>query len=528
MQQMGRFVFAALLGALAACNSPKETSSSASALTASAAPSVGLSLYFVNGQMAPLNLLSGSPRYLSEIDIVSSAPAGADDGVAALMSGELAGLDWSGVRQVEEIWAPAMDGTLTRERYFRGAAWMDGDSTFTLQPLGADGQPLGQALRVHAGRDAVTDDDDVDGSFVVRRFSARHVASRCSLAGDCSGGSFRADAVISLRDPKHPGRRAMEIPPEATALRLAWSAEPGQARTVAISSSPRSAWSYGYGFQIALEPVSTPANGSFYLPGEQVSLRMVFKDGEGNNLFPDGRLPSYGEFFFGAVPSGVRYLDLITQAQARLYYALKHRESNPLFIISGPVDKLKTASSVVDPNLFFAPEVPFANAAQDGYSAVGQTVPSAAIVFGGFFNPMLWGLPTSDVFTAHIPADAQPGTWLAAFKARREFGGEALNRGAVLELQVGQAEPTSFQSKTRCAECHESEEGSGFGQLLHGLSDRRACFGCHPSLGIEFDNALDIRVHTIHDRSKRFPGRMANCATCHLAPPAGPQRGVLP
>jgi hypothetical protein len=60
------------------------------------------------------------------------------------------------------------------------------------------------------------------------------------------------------------------------------------------------------------------------------------------------------------------------------------------------------------------------------------------------------------------------------------------------------------------------------------MGDRRACFGCHSSLGIEPDNVLDIRVHTIHDRSERFGANVRNCSNCHLATPDGPARGLLP
>jgi hypothetical protein len=162
----------------------------------------------------------------------------------------------------------------------------------------------------------------------------------------------------------------------------------------------------------------------------------------------------------------------------------------------------------------------------DGFTAVGQTVPPAAIVFGGLGNPSLWSVPVSDVITFTIPADAEPGTYLAAIKARRDFGGEALNRGTTVEIQVGQASATAYTPKTQCTSCHQ--ERTGFDTILHGIGDRRACFGCHSSLGIEFDNALDMRVHTIHGRSDRFGADVRRCENCHTTPPAGPARGLLP
>ncbi|HWZ90449.1 MAG TPA: hypothetical protein VNW92_16410, partial [Polyangiaceae bacterium] len=118
-------------------------------------------------------------------------------------------------------------------------------------------------------------------------------------------------------------------------------------------------------------------------------------------------------------------------------------------------------------------------------------------------------------------------TYVGAVKARREFAGEALNRAGSVDFQVGQAEPTSFIPKTACTTCH-AQERTQFATILHGIGDRRACFGCHSSLGIEFDNALDIRVHTIHDRSDRFGADVRTCTNCHLTTPDGPARGLLP
>jgi hypothetical protein len=161
---------------------------------------------------------------------------------------------------------------------------------------------------------------------------------------------------------------------------------------------------------------------------------------------------------------------------------------------------------------------------------VGQTIPPAAVVFGGLADPTLWSLPVSDVVTFTIPEDAEAGTYVAAIKARRDYAGEALNRGTTVDIQVGQAAPTAFTPSTACTSCHSDDPGArtGFDTLLHGIDDPRACFGCHSSLGIEVDNALDIRVHAIHDRSNRFDADIRDCGVCHLTPPSGPQRGVLP
>jgi hypothetical protein len=472
--------------------------------------------------MAPVHLVGGAPRFLQELDIVEAVPLATDSGIQPLIDGGVtSSLNWHGVAQVEEIWVPGLDGTFTRERYFREATWMEVPSTFTVVPVDAQGHSVGQSLVAHAGSDDVrkTSDDDF-----VRRFVARQVATHCPSVGDCTGATFRAEALIQLRDALDPETNASTIPQAASALRVSFSQLPGHVYSVNLVHQPASTVSPGYGFQVQLERSSTPANGSFFVPGEQVSFRITFRDGQGQRLFPPGQLPTYADFLSGQVESGLRYLDIMLAT--RLYYSLKHRESNMLAVLSGPVDKLKTPQTVVDPNLLFLPQAPFATPAVDGYTAVAQTVPPAAVVFGGLGDPSLWSTPVSDVITFTVPADAEPGTYLAAMKARRDFGGEALNRGDTVEIQVGQSNVTTFSPKTRCTSCHQGR--SSFDTVLHGISDRRACFGCHSSLGIEFDNVLDIRVHTIHDRSERFGADIMQCSNCHLSPPTGPARGLLP
>ncbi len=494
---------------------------SGQALSACATP-IGLSLFFSNGQMAPLRLLGSAPRYLQEIDIVESVASASDAGVQPLVSDSaLSALNWHGIEQVEEIWVPGLDGTFTRERYYRNAKWMEVPSTFAVIAVNGKGREVGPTLVAHAGSDDEWRKSDDD---FVRRFVARQLAVGCASVGDCSGATFKAEALIQLRDALHPDRGARTFPTSATAVHLSFSQLPGKVYSVPLHQQPASGASFDYGFSVHLEPTSTPANGLYFLPGESVSFRITFRDGQGNALFPPGGLPSYAEFVSGQVESGLRYLDV--QLSTRLYYALKHRESNLLAVLSGPTNKLKTPQTVVDPNLLFGPQAPFATAAVDGFTAVGVTVPPASVIFGGLSDPTLWSLPVSDVVTFTIPQDAEPGTYLAAIKARRDFAGEALNRGTTAEIQVGQAEATVFTPKTTCTSCHEQRVA--FDKVLHGIDDRRACFGCHSSLGIEFDNALDIRVHTIHDRSERFDADVRQCSLCHLTPPSGPARGLLP
>jgi len=502
--------------------SGEPTAELAQAVHVSDAP-VGLSLFFANGQSAPIKLLGNAPRYLQEIDVTESVSSTTDNGLDALIAGSaVSGLDWRGVRQVEEIWLPSLDGSFTRERYFREARWMEESANFTVTARDASGHVLGSPLVAHAGSD---DDEKSSDDGLTRRFSARQIATGCTSIGNCASATFKAEALIQFRDALHPTADARAIPAGATSLRLAFDAACHLQYDVALQRLAASSLPFGYGFSVALSPLAPPANGNYYLPGETVSFRVTFRDGQGNRLHPEGQLPSYGAVLSGQDPSGLRYLNV--QLQTRLYYALKHRESNLLLVLSGPTNKLKTPTTVVDPNLLFAAQVPFATRSVDGFTAVGQSIPPAGSIFGGLSDASLWSLPVADVVAFTIPADAESGTYVAAIKARREFAGEALNRGGSADIQVGQARATKFTPSTSCTGCHAGERRE-FATILHGLGDRRACFGCHASLGIEFDNALDIRVHTIHDRSERFDANVRNCSNCHLANPVGPARGLLP
>ena len=517
-------LFAVACGAVWGCGADSDTpvGEVAEAVHGAQAP-VGLSLFFSNGQAAPLSLIGSAPRYLQEIDVTESVPSATDQGIQPLLTNSaVSGLDWRGVQQVEEIWIPGLDGTFTRERYYRNARWMEASATFTVSALDSAGHEIGSPLVAHAGSD---DRRKLEDDGFTRRFSARQLATGCAAVGNCAAASFVAEALIQYRDALRPEADARSIPTQASKLRLSFDPLCGRHYDVSLQRLAAGSQPFGYGFSVGLSPVQPPANGSYYVPGESASFRVTFRDGQGKRLHPEGQLPSYGAVISGQDQSGLRYLNLALQT--RLYYALKHRESNLLLVLSGPTNRLKTPASVVDPNLLFAPQVPFATRPVDGFTAVGQTIPPAGIIFGGLSDPAVWALPVSDVVTFTIPSDAEPGTYVAAVKARREFAGEALNRAGSVDIQVGQARRTTFVPKTACTSCH-AEERTKFETILHGMGDKRACFGCHSSLGIEFDNAIDIRVHTIHDRSDRFGANVRNCSNCHLANPDGPARGLLP
>lgn len=482
---------------------------------------IGLSLFFRDGTVRPINLVGDAPRFLQEIDITASVTSTTDEGIDSLIhASELSNLDWRGIHFVEEDWRSPGDGTYTRQRFYRGAKWMERTSAFVAIPKDARGRLAGDPLLFFAGSD--DDTTPLDDAFV-RRFDVRQITLGCRAIGDCTGASsFIEQGLVQARQALHPSERAAKISHKATQLQLLWSEDVQAQRVVSLTHSSPSSFSFGYGFEPSVQVLTPPANGHYYLPGDAVSFRLVFKDGAGRRLTPEGQLPTYAEFMAGTAPSGLHFLDLTLNPT--LYYAMKHREGNMLFALSGPTNKFKNPFDTIDISEFFQPQVTVATVAGEGWSGVAEVIPPLPEIIGGFQDPALWEAPNSDIRTLTIPADAQPGTYIAAIKARREWGGEALNRGATVSIQVGSATPTSFVPKTgHCNDCHT--ERSSLAVINHGLGDRRSCFGCHASLSFEPDNALDFRVHFVHSRSDRFPGNVNDCSTCHLTPPNGPPRG---
>lgn len=182
---------------------------------------VGLSLLFQNSAIAPVTLVGGAPRYLQEIDLVATVPTPEDQGIQPLLTNsELASLDWSGVKMVEEDWRPAGDGTFIRQRFYRGARWMERPSLFRVTPTNDAGQAVGQPLIARAGKDDRLGSQDDN---FVRRFTARQSAFGCPAQRDCTGATFVAQGLVQLRDSLSAAQNARTIPPEATLARLVTS-----------------------------------------------------------------------------------------------------------------------------------------------------------------------------------------------------------------------------------------------------------------------------------------------------------------
>ena len=487
---------------------------------------VGLSLWWEDGEVRfedgtprTVTLYSNAPRFAHEIDITASIETTTDEGIdPIMMSGDLADLDWTGVELVEEDYRPEFTGGFTRSRFYRGAAWMDRFSVFAIVPVNDAGHPVGAPILEIAGmNDAWLPPDD----GFIRRFVARQVTPGCQAIGDCSNAtSFIAQGLVQIRGEMRPAQRARKIPHQATQLKLIWTEDLGNPRFVPIEHASFAETPYRYGFEPEIEVTNDPENGAYFVPGETVYVRTTFRDGAGNRLHPEGSIPTYGDFLDQSIDSGLRHYDGLRQLLTP-YYALKHREGLMLLSMGGPTDALKSSSHMVGLfDLFFTPQTTTATVEEDGFSGVFQLNPPIQ----NQALPELWDAPVSDTVPLVIPDDALPGTYVIAVKARRDWGGEALNRGATVDIQVGQTQPTTFSPSTgNCQSCHQGP--TSLGKVLHGMGDRRACYSCHQPMAFEPDHALDYRIHLVHSRSERYPADISDCSTCHLEPPDGPPRG---
>lgn len=490
---------------------------------------VGLSIWWEDGEVRnemgfpkSITLYENYRRFTHELDITAAVETDTDQGITPIIEeGDMSGLDWTGVHQVDEDWRPdPFDGTYMRTRFYRGARWMERLSLFLLTPLDDEGVPTSLPILTIAGLDDLYVPWLDDG--FIRRFNARQIAYGCPEIGNCEGATrFVAQGLMQLRNELNAERPGTSryIPDTTTQLELLWTEDLFNPRYVQIEHADYDDTEWTYGFEVDPQVVNEPTNGEYFLPGDTVELRANFIDGSGNPLFPDGVMPSYLDFVNDDIPSGFRYYDGLQQLLT-LYYAHKHREGLTMWSLAGPTDQLRYPSHVVQTFDFFLPQTDIATVAEDGFSAVSilnPSLPSQA-------DPSLWPLEHSETVSFVVPEDALPGTYVLTVKGRRDWGGEALNRAGVVEIQVGTEDVTGFEPTTgNCSQCHQGD--ADLENILHGVGDRRTCYSCHSTLAFEPDHALDYRIHLIHTRSDRVEDDPYVCSMCHLDEPEGDPRG---
>jgi hypothetical protein len=533
---MGRAALLSSLlgGLLLGCGGEALTDASAGALDARAqevvsderrpapapAGAVGLALEVNNGEGQPLRVRAGGTFYINQIDLRAAVSTFTDEGLRKLRAtSDFAGLGWGGVRQVdqesqESIGAP---GSYTRRRFYRGAAWMDVPSTFTVEPVDAQGRLTGQPVVVRAGSEyrRRTERDD----FFIRRFRAIQTAFGCSTRTDCSTSkSYEEEALVELRNAyDHAKAHTFTFQPTTRALRLRWSLRPAAPYVIPVEQVQNPP--YAYGFSMDVVPLTPPRPDGTYAPGSEITFQLTLRDGAGQRLHPAGSLPTYREVALAGNEAGIQYYRAFFDVTTT-YYRRKHRERMLMTQIIGPAQHIQPIRTIVDLNAFLDPAVDeqvIALPERDGVFSQFATLPFANVLFRGAFYPSegLWDRPNTDTWKYVIPTNAAPGTYLVTVKGRRTYLGEDIPGSRTIEIQVGTPQRTQATLTTGpCNSCHS--QGGELSQVLHANDNRAACAGCHAPLSFELEGPIFVRTHFIHSRSNRFDAPLAQCSSCHL------------
>ena len=478
-------------------------------------PPIGLALEIDNGTGVPLAVEAGREFYVEQLDVRASLATTVDEGVAGLAAtGDFAAVPWDGVALAdrEPGGLPNPDGTWVRRSFYRGAQWMELPSTFVVTPVDAAGRPVAAPVTVRAGADDRRDPGD---SFFVRRLRAIQWGNDCPTPTDCTGATkFEEEALIELRHALSTAQ-TIRFTSEVAALTVRWSMKAGEPWTIPVTQveEPR----YAYGFRMDVEPLTPPGPDGSYAPGTEISFRLTLRDGEGNRLHPQGSLPTYEEVIFGLNEPGIQYYRAFFDPSTT-YYRRKHRERMLMVHLIGPAQDVQPIRTIAELEQFLGPDdtLTVGLPARDGVYSEVQTIPASNDLFGGAFNPAGggWQAPVPDVFTFHLPPDAQPGTYYLSAKGRRTYLGQDVPLTETIELQVGTPARTEPALGTGgCNTCHTGP--SSLAKVLHGNANRAACAGCHVPLAFELEGPIAVRLHFIHSRSDRFDAPLFACSTCH-------------
>ena len=472
---------------------------------------VGLALDIEDGVAVPLKARKNQTFYINQIDMRAHIEATVDEGVAGLASaGDFKGLDWRGISDVDQsfVYLPNNAGTFTRRRFFREARWMNAPSAFLIEQLDANGHLRAVPIVVDTGLLSVRTQID---SFFTRRLRAIQWTNDCASKTDCSGAkSFEEEALVELRYA-NGSRPGFQLDSATTQLRVTWTAN-HEAYTIPVEQVAQPEWDYGFG--IDLQILTPPAADGTYHAGQVLDVEFTLKDGSGKPLHPRGVLPTLQDYVTGNDPAGIDYWN--QSERVATYYRRKHKEKQMVVAITGPVQDSVPVRDTLD---FIGGilgttdgSVTTATPSVQGFFGEASSVPSWQTMIG--LNPP--DAPVSDIVHFTLPADAKPGTYKIAMKARRSYLGEELPRVAVLELQVGTTQHTQKTYATgNCQNCHQA--GGELTRVSHGfdINNRDVCTTCHTPLPFEPEGPVYVRTHFVHSRSGRLDASPEQCNLCH-------------
>jgi hypothetical protein len=474
---------------------------------------VGLALTIEDGAGTPLRVRKNQTFYINQLDLRAHLDTNVDQGVRGLsQSGDFAGLDWRGTTLVDQSFVelPNANGTFTRRRMYRESRWMDLPSFFIIEQFDAQGHRRGFPVVVDTGLANIRTGFD---SFFARRLRGIQWTNDCASKTDCSTAtSFMEEALVELRYAGGP-RPSFQFNSATTELRVTWTANRFRRYTIPVTQveSPE----FDYGFGIDLDVTTPPQPNGTYAPGQTLNVRFTLRDGSGNRLHAEGTMPTLVDYLTGNNPAGIDYWNFSELVMT--YYRRKHKERQMVVAINGPVQDSGPVRDTLDffGQIFTTPDgaLVTANNAANGLYAQAAAVPAWKVLAG--IEPAT--SPVSDTVTFTLPADAKPGTYKIAMKARRTYLGEEIPRAEVISIQVGTTQPTHKTFNTGgCVNCHNGS--SDLTRMSHAFSvdQRDVCTTCHVPLPFEPEGTVYIRTHFIHSRSGRLNESPSECGMCHV------------
>jgi hypothetical protein len=250
----------------------------------------------------------------------------------------------------------------------------------------------------------------------------------------------------------------------------------------------------GFGMDPNLRFVSPNADNVFQ-PGDTVNAFVDLRDDKGNRLHPQDTLPSGAEMTSNNA-NGLLYMII------PYFERTAEQDMIPVVTMAGPLHKMRVRSNPYNVGEhYFSDPAPF--------NFVSDTA-STTLVTAEYSQK--W----STRFTRKLPANAEPGTYVALVKWNRFFAGERFVKAKPHFFQVGTATPTTYPGLVgNCQICHRGV--LSLDNLRHGLSvdHVESCKACH-----QYDNErgqhIQEFIHKVHARSPRYPAGRNDCTMCHL------------
>ncbi|MBN8228150.1 hypothetical protein JYK02_11585 [Corallococcus macrosporus] len=474
-----------------------------------------------------LQILSDNQYFLNQFSVsetVVNQHNNPNDQTAALnwikTQTVFAGLDWTNVNQGPDEWsfyslAGAVEDCWTREVQFGNANWQKAkDDTITVEVLDETG--TSRASQTYLRSELLASSPYAGHS----RFSWRSENLKPPrFPGDKDPGTVtgfaggldqsattRTIARVDMVGSTNPFK-VLRIPRLSGpgALKATWSQLPDKPFyfpvTYVIPDERPSTCTDDAGNPVQCSPgldsrlvFAPPKEGSFYKPGEDVSVYVDLRDSAGAHLHSKDLLPSAKEIISGQ-SNGIQTF------VPNVIATVTENDSISNVAIAGPLQDLQVLGNPSDKPQFFAKPFPFA--VLDDATLTGLTP-----------GLMDYKWPTRQTFT--LPPDAKPGTYVALVKFNRASMGERVAKLNPFFFQVGQDEPTTYPGNVgNCQICHRGV--LSLDNLRHGLSvdHIESCKVCH-HYDTDTVGRTQEMVHRIHMNSPSYPANRADCTVCHL------------